>query len=425
MRRVLLSASLIAILLPAPGRAEPIRAAVTVVGMKPDGPQAEKLRSRVRSALARRSDVALVDERAEQQLFASPEPEPPAGNLSEAQRAIRRAQKALRNFELDQAQAGYAKATELLGPMLGLEDAVELDKERLALGVALAYALRNDQEIAERILEYATRYGAEGPPTWPPELIERLKNATPAADTQLSVLTEPPGADVLVDGVRLGTSPAALQIRPGAHRVEAKKSGYFPADAWVSTSALGPQEVRLELVSDIAGALRRQPPGDPLGPELAARVHALAAQGGAKVVVVAALHQGRIELHTVGAEGESAERFQADDSDESLDAALAQMFRIELPPPVDYEVPLWAWLGAGAGAAAIASGVTLRLLAVDAQHELIARQGALTQREAFDRDAGVDARATSGAVLLGVGTAAITGIAAWLVYDLIASSNSR
>jgi hypothetical protein len=422
VRRVLWSVSLIASVAPRSASAEPIRAAVATIGLKPDGPHAEKLRDRVRGALKGQPDVTLIDPAIEERLFSSAEPERPSADLKSAQRALRKAQKALRNFELDEAQSGYAKATELLQPVLGLAQAVELDKERLALGAALAYALRNDAQIAERILEYAIRYGAEGPPTWPPELIERLKSATPNADSKLSVKTDPPGADVLVDGTKLGTSPATIDVRPGAHRVEATESGYFSADAWVTTSALGPQEVSLTLASDVASALRRQPAANGLGPELAQRVFALAAESGATLIVIAGLNQGRINLRAVDASGESAQRFEADDTDEGVALAVSQMF--QKPATVSSEgVPYWAWVGAGAGAAAIAGGVALRMLAVDAQDDLIARQGALTQREAFDRDSDVDVRATSGAVLLGVGSAAITGIAVWVIYDLIASDS--
>ena len=44
-----------------------------------------------------------------------------------AQKSLRKAQKALRNFELDEAQSGYAKATQEITPMMGLEEAIELD----------------------------------------------------------------------------------------------------------------------------------------------------------------------------------------------------------------------------------------------------------------------------------------------------------
>ena len=112
-----------------------------------------RLRRPARAALAERSDLTLIDGTAEKRLFASVEPPHASADLKGAQRSLRKAQKALRNFELDEAQAGYAKTTEILSPVVGFEEAVDLDKERLALGVALAYALRNDDQITERILE--------------------------------------------------------------------------------------------------------------------------------------------------------------------------------------------------------------------------------------------------------------------------------
>jgi hypothetical protein len=422
VRRVLVSASLIAMLAPSLVRAEPIRAAVATIGLKPDGPHADRLRARIRTALATVPEMTLLDEAAEKRLFASIEPQRPPDQVKEAQKSVRKAQKALRNFELDQAQAGYAKATELLQPLLGLEEAVDVDKERLALGAALAYALRNDEQIGERILEYAIRYGAEGPPTWPPELIERLKTATPPSNTKLSVKTTPAGAEIFVDGSKAGASPADLEVRPGNHRIEVRKSGYFFTESFATTSGLGPTEVTLALLPDVSSYLRRQPAAKPLEPELAARIFTLASEAGANVVIVAGLNKGRINLRRVDSTGESAQRYEADDSDEGVAFAVSQMFEPARSPDGDGPSP-WIWVGAGAGAAAVAGGVTLRLLAVDAQQDLISRQGALTQREAFDRDSDVDARATSGAVLMGVGTAAITGMAVWLIYDLIASDS--
>jgi hypothetical protein len=397
-------------------------AVVATIGLKPDGPSADQLRERVRAALKQQPDLTLLDVAIEKRSFASVETERPSADLQGAQKALRKAQKALRNFELDEAQSGYAKATEILQPVLGLEEAIDLDKERLALGAALAYALRNDAEIAERILEYAIRYGAEGPPTWPPELSGRLKQATPASDTKLSVRTDPPGAEIFVDGARIGVAPAVLDLRPGLHRIEAKKGGRFSADQWVTTSALGKEEVALTLPSDISSALRRQPAANGLGPELASQVFALAKELGATMVVIAGLNQGRVSLRTIDESGESQQRFEGDDSDEGIALAVSQMFHEPEVPGMGGVSP-WAWVGAGAGAAAIAGGVALRVLAVNAQQELMAREGALTQRDAFDRDSDVNLRATSGAVLLGVGTAAITGIAVWVIWDLIASDS--
>lgn len=47
-----------------------------------------------------------------------------------------------------------------------------------------------------------------------------------AAD--VSVLTVPPGAAVVVDGVGVGLGPVTVKLNPGPHRLRATMSGYYP-----------------------------------------------------------------------------------------------------------------------------------------------------------------------------------------------------
>lgn len=48
---------------------------------------------------------------------------------------------------------------------------------------------------------------------------------------KVQVVTTPPGASVLVDGVKVGTSPVTFEenLLPGSHQIEARKEGYQPA----------------------------------------------------------------------------------------------------------------------------------------------------------------------------------------------------
>jgi len=65
----------------------------------------------------------------------------------------------------------------------------------------------------------------------------------------LSVTSEPPGAQISVDGVAVGKAPQEIAIKPGSHRVKAVMSGYFPLEQDLVLDAGGTQSVRLPLVA--------------------------------------------------------------------------------------------------------------------------------------------------------------------------------
>lgn len=52
------------------------------------------------------------------------------------------------------------------------------------------------------------------------------KSATPAAASQLSVSSNPTGADIEVDGSFVGNTPSTVDVTSGEHTVVVKKSGY-------------------------------------------------------------------------------------------------------------------------------------------------------------------------------------------------------
>jgi len=56
---------------------------------------------------------------------------------------------------------------------------------------------------------------------------------------KVQVVTTPPGATVLVDGVKVGNSPVTFEENPlpGNHQIEARKEGYRPAHVMVERSA--------------------------------------------------------------------------------------------------------------------------------------------------------------------------------------------
>ncbi len=64
----------------------------------------------------------------------------------------------------------------------------------------------------------------------------------------LEVTSDPPGAEVEIDGTPAGTTPLRRELRPGKHQVRLRLAGYLDqAPAWVEVTAAGvtPHRVRL------------------------------------------------------------------------------------------------------------------------------------------------------------------------------------
>lgn len=92
-----------------------------------------------------------------------------------------------------------------------------------------------------------------------PALAQGLRGLLgPARPATLSVVTEPPGATVVVDGKAAGTSPTTLtDLAPGPHRVEATLAGHVAEPAGTVVQAGEAREVRITLAR---AALAEQPP---------------------------------------------------------------------------------------------------------------------------------------------------------------------
>ncbi len=86
--------------------------------------------------------------------------------------------------------------------------------------------------------------------------------AVPPADAGvLHVVTDPPGAEVSVDGEPRGSTPIELKLPPGRHALRVDRDGYQPAVAHVRLPARGDLEVSRRLWRD-------QPLVTPLHPPL-------------------------------------------------------------------------------------------------------------------------------------------------------------
>ena len=63
---------------------------------------------------------------------------------------------------------------------------------------------------------------------------------------EVEVRTEPAGAEVFIDGRRVGTSPCKFSLAVGKHKVTVRKKGYKEKTVEVSTPLKAPLLIKLE-----------------------------------------------------------------------------------------------------------------------------------------------------------------------------------
>ena len=103
------------------------------------------------------------------------------------------------------------------------------------------------------------------PPTAGAEKRQRIETMLAQAKAAVGtwrVTVNVPGAEVLVDGVKVGASPLAteLYLEPGAHSIAAKLGGYTPATRSVEAKAGASEELALELKQSEAGGIAADEP---------------------------------------------------------------------------------------------------------------------------------------------------------------------
>jgi hypothetical protein len=88
---------------------------------------------------------------------------------------------------------------------------------------------------------------------------------------QVSVLTHPAGARLLLDGAEAGTTPAVLQLLPGSYQFVVEKPGFYRSERELTLSA-SPSVVEFRLKPDLQAALPGRPSADvtPAAPVVAA-----------------------------------------------------------------------------------------------------------------------------------------------------------
>ncbi len=401
---------------PALGQGAPPELLVVTVGAQPG--MAETLLAGVAARPEARDDVRL-------RLFVAPSPPPPpeAPPLRGIKAALKRAGAAFGEFELDEAKRRLAEAHGLLAPHVRSPAVLELEREALTLDVTLAHAARDDRRLEAAIEAYAQRFPGAQPPgrtAWPPAVLARLAKKTPPREASITIKTTPPGAALALDGEDVGVSPATVtQLVAGAHRLRAEVPGRIPADTTVEIDAGASAVVEVALPLDLSAALASAPVAAALTAEVAEAVRAAAGAPEASLVLVGAAGAGATLVRQDGpaiVARATVARRQPAELAVALDGLLGP--RAAPTPAVVASAgpPTWAWLALGAGVASVGAGIGVRVSAVSVEHELISREGALTQTEAFSIQADAEARAAVGTALLVLGAAVASGVGAWLWY---------
>ena len=161
----------------------------------------------------------------------------------------------------------------------------------------------------------------------------------------LRVETHPAGAAVRVDGEPVGESPAAVEVRPGEHAVEARLEGYEPASMQVTAEAGAGTNVSLVLSKIV---VVRVPAAPPPPPPLVVRVWRPALASAVAVVATALSVHAFLER---GDRLDDAEAFRARGPTEPRLAGRNEGLAKDLESRATVQPALgagWASLAAGA-----------------------------------------------------------------------------
>lgn len=137
-------------------------------------------------------------------------------------------------------------------------------------------------------------YGHDGVLVWSGKVIVRLDrplsvaHRCPQPPPRLSVVTTPPGAEVLLDGVRIGRTPLrARVVAAGKHRLRLRRAG--ARDQLVELEAVAGSALKVERRLEL---LPPSPPPPPVAPAPRRRVWTWILGGAAAASLAAALGAG-------------------------------------------------------------------------------------------------------------------------------------
>lgn len=155
----------------------------------------------------------------------------PSDQVDFARESYQKGKDALYKLEVDKAVAELADAVDQLVAVLPYVKKQELADALMALAVAQMHKgkLTAMQQTLRRLLIWRPTYQPDA--SVPPQMSDPLEAARQAvnqlAQGQLTIRSEPPGAQVFVDGDYIGVAPTSISGLPvGEHYVTFKRLGY-------------------------------------------------------------------------------------------------------------------------------------------------------------------------------------------------------
>jgi hypothetical protein len=181
----------------------------------------------------------------------------------------------------------------------------------------------------------------------------------------LTIATRLPGAEVYVDGLRVGTTPlaASLAVAPGARHVELRRPGYATATSDITLGDGASGSLTLEPAEDAAAIARD---GGKLSLTVDQTEVVVTVDGTPRGVYAAplALARGAHHLRLERADFEPFER------DVRVEAGRTSEVAVAFEPTPDYRARYvsriatqraWAWIALGSGVALVGGGLVLVL----------------------------------------------------------------
>lgn len=185
------------------------------------------------------------------------------GTLDDAVTALDRAKDSYASFEYGPALGHLQKADDILRELPTNARVIEVIADRYLLA-GLVFAGRGADSQAAESFRVVQRLAPDRKSldagTYRPTIVKLYKKALAAklATVDIEVATDPPGAQVWIDGKATGAAPIKLTVARGLHRVAANADGHRPLAKMIDVAADPPP---IELV------LRR--------PSVEKRIHAL------------------------------------------------------------------------------------------------------------------------------------------------------
>ena len=207
-------------------------ALIMIPGEKVTARQLTVVRATVARQIARRYRLeVLAGAGFEQALWGGTAAAAP-GSAQQFRRALARARQAVERLQLGKAIELLQGARQLLddcGPWLKREELAEL--------FVVAGKLHASQEQVEQATE-SFRHAVELDPQGDPsrfrlderqlELFEQARRqVTSGMPHELSLVTTPPGAEAIVDGITRGQTPVTVQLYSGRHFIRLTKAGFL------------------------------------------------------------------------------------------------------------------------------------------------------------------------------------------------------